>query len=150
MTERWTPHATVATVIEQDGKFLMVEEISGGQQVINQPAGHIEANESIEQAALRETLEETGWEVELTNLIGLYTYTSKGTDPITYHRYCFAATALKHLPDYQLDEGILGPKWMSLEELESCQNLRSDLVLTCVKDWASGKRFPLNIIIEHP
>ena len=58
---RFTPHVTVATIIEDNGRFLMVEELAEGRAVFNQPAGHLEADESLIQAALRETLEETGW-----------------------------------------------------------------------------------------
>jgi 8-oxo-dGTP pyrophosphatase MutT (NUDIX family) len=61
MNKRWTPHATVATIVVRDDRFLMVEEISAGEAVFNQPAGHIEAGETIEAAAIRETLEETHW-----------------------------------------------------------------------------------------
>ena len=64
---RFTPHVTVATIVEDNGRFLMVEELADGQAVFNQPAGHLEADESLIQAALRETLEETGWDVELTS-----------------------------------------------------------------------------------
>ena len=71
----WQPHITVATVIEDDGRFLFVEEFKAGRMVLNQPAGHLEANESLREAALRETLEETGWEVKLTGLLGIYLYT---------------------------------------------------------------------------
>jgi ADP-ribose pyrophosphatase YjhB (NUDIX family) len=73
----WIPHVTVATVIEQDGRFLLVEEENPAMAhlVINQPAGHVEAHERLEDAARRETLEETGWTVELTALLGMYTYT---------------------------------------------------------------------------
>ena len=71
----WQPHITVATVIEDDGRFLFVEEVKAGRLVLNQPAGHLEANESLREAALRETLEETGWDVELTALLGIYLYT---------------------------------------------------------------------------
>ena len=56
---RFTPHLTVATIVEDNGRFLMVEELADGQAVFNQPAGHLEADESLIQAALRETLEET-------------------------------------------------------------------------------------------
>ena len=73
---QWHPHKTVATVVEHNARFLMVEELINGQLVLNQPAGHLEANESLAQAALRETLEETAWEVELTGLLGLYQQTS--------------------------------------------------------------------------
>lgn len=149
MSQRWTPHATVATVVEQDGRFLMVEELSSGARVINQPAGHIEENETILEAAKRESLEETGWHVEPQQLIGLYTYTAPANG-VTYHRYCFFASAIRHDPAAELDSGIIGPKWMTIEELRSCPNLRSQMVLTCVEDYLRGKRFPLEIVVEHP
>ncbi|MEX2367769.1 MAG: NUDIX domain-containing protein, partial [Pseudohongiellaceae bacterium] len=53
------PHLTVAAVIEQNGRFLMVEESVEGRIVLNQPAGHVESGESFIEAAIRETLEET-------------------------------------------------------------------------------------------
>ena len=149
MSERWTPHATVATVIEQDGRFLMVEEVSSGKTVINQPAGHVEKGESILDAARRETLEETGWTAEPQNLIGLYTYTAP-SNGVTYHRYCFAAQAGEEIENAVLDDGIIGPRWMTIEELRNSPNLRSDMVLTCVEDYLAGRQFPLEIIVEHP
>ena len=149
MSERWTPHATVATVIEQDGRFLMVEEVSSGKTVINQPARHVEKGESILDAARRETLEETGWTAEPQNLIGLYTYTAP-SNGVTYHRYCFAAQAGEAIENAVLDDGIIGPRWMTIEELRNSPNLRSDMVLTCVEDYLAGRQFPLEIIVEHP
>tara|TARA_R110002050_G_scaffold186521_6_gene320759 strand:+ start:397 stop:846 length:450 start_codon:yes stop_codon:yes gene_type:complete len=149
MPSHWTPHATVATVVEQDQRFLMIEEICAGETVINQPAGHIEQGETIINAAIRETLEESGWQVTPTALIGLYTYTAP-TNGVTYHRYCFSASADQYLPDSPLDDGILGPRWMTIEELRNCPNLRSSMVLSCVEDYLAGKLFPLNAIVEHP
>ena len=75
--------------MEQDGRYLLVEEIVDGETVLNQPAGHIEENESILEAALRETLEETGWHVELTDLVGIYNYSAP--NGVTYYRFSFAA-----------------------------------------------------------
>lgn len=149
MTERWTPHATVAAVVYQDNKFLMVEEISDGQRVINQPAGHIEKDEAILDAVVRESIEETGWNVKPEQLVGLYTYTAPANG-VTYHRYCVSATPIAAIPDARLDDGIIGPRWMTIEELRDCPNLRSQMVLTCVEDFLAGKRFPLDVIVEHP
>lgn len=150
MSERWTPHATVATIVERDGRFLMVEEMANGAvPVINQPAGHIEAGETIIDAARRETLEETGWKVEPQGLVGLYVYTAPANG-ITYHRYCLYAQAIAEQPGTELDDGIIGPRWMSFAELEQSQQLRSPMVLTCVKDYLAGKRYPLDVIVEHP
>lgn len=149
-SERWTPHATVATIVERDGRFLMVEEYAqGNTPVINQPAGHIEEGETVITAARRETLEETGWSVEPRGLVGLYIYTSP-VNGVTYHRYCLFADAIAEVPDAILDEGIIGPRWLTLEELQTTAQLRSPMVLTCVEDYVAGKRYPLDVIIEHP
>lgn len=147
---RWTPHATVATIIEQDGKFLCVEEesVSRGQRVINQPAGHIEANERFIDAAIRETLEETAWHVTPTALVGVYVYTAPANG-ITYHRYCFVAQADRHDPSLPLDTGIIRALWLSRAELEAQQErLRSPMITRCIDDYLAGIRFPLSLIVE--
>ncbi|WCD83076.1 NUDIX hydrolase [Pseudomonas sp. TUM22785] len=143
---RFTPHVTVATLIEDQGRFLMVEEMSDGRAVLNQPAGHLEADESLIQAALRETLEETGWEVELTAVTGIYLYTAP-SNGVTYQRVCFAARPLRHLPERELDDGIIGPRWLTRDELLAHrEQWRSPLILRCVDDYLAGERFPLSLI----
>ncbi|MBE0483418.1 MAG: NUDIX hydrolase [Bacterioplanes sp.] len=149
MNERWTPHATVATIVRRDDRFLMVEEMSDGRAVFNQPAGHIEAGETVVAAAIRETLEETGWHVTPTSLLGLYTYTSPVND-VTYHRYCFIAEANAQAMHAVLDDGIIGAQWLTLEELRQSDRLRSPMVLTCIEDALTKPHYPLDIIIEHP
>ncbi|MFC6673158.1 NUDIX hydrolase [Marinobacterium aestuariivivens] len=145
----WTPHATVATIVERDGRFLVVEEISAGRRVINQPAGHIEENEAITAAAVRETLEETGWHVEPEHLVGLYTYRAP-SNGVTYYRFCFAARAVQQVPDAELDSDILRALWLTREELAAREkDLRSPLVLRCIDDYLSGRRFPLDFVVEH-
>jgi ADP-ribose pyrophosphatase YjhB (NUDIX family) len=145
----WTPHATVATVVERDGRFLIVEELSGGAVVLNQPAGHIEEHERFETAALRETMEETCWQVRLKHLIGLYAYRSDNND-ITYHRLCYAAEAIEHHPDAALDDGIIQALWLTRDELVARrEQLRSPMVLKCIDDYLAGKAFPLDFVYEH-
>ena len=142
----WQPHITVATVIEDQGRFLLVEEMAEGRAVFNQPAGHLEANESLIEAALRETLEETGWEVELTAVIGIYLYTAP-SNGVTYQRVCFAGKALRERPGSPLDEGIIGPRWLTRDELANQpERWRSELVLRCIDDYLQGERFPLSLI----
>lgn len=143
---RFTPHVTVATLIEDQGRFLMVEEMSDGRAVLNQPAGHLEADESLIQAALRETLEETGWEVELTAVTGIYLYAAP-SNGVTYQRVCFAARPLRHLPERELDNGIIGPRWLTRDELLAHrEQWRSPLILRCIDDYLAGERFPLSLI----
>ncbi|TGN41429.1 NUDIX hydrolase [Marinobacter confluentis] len=144
----WTPHATVAVIVEDDqGRFLMVEEASQGRVVFNQPAGHVEENEAILDAALRETLEETGWQVRLDHFLGLYTYRAPANG-VTYYRLCFSATALSRITD-SLDVGIIAAHWLDLDELKARRDrLRSPLVLQCIEDYRNGRRFPLDVIVE--
>jgi len=154
MTDRWTPHATVAAIVEKDGKFLLVEErrlINDRGEfgiVYNQPAGHVDEGESIMAAAIRETLEETRWEVKLKNLIGIYIFTAPANG-VTYHRYCFSAEPIKHHASSELDDGILDAKWFSWEEIQQLNNLRSPLVKRCIQDHINGKQYPLDLIYEH-
>ena len=142
----WQPHITVATIVEDQGRFLLVEELKGGKRVLNQPAGHLEADETLQQAAIRETLEETGWDVELTAVVGIYLYTAP-SNGVTYQRVCFAAKALKHHPQRELDSGIVGAPWFSRDELAAQpERWRSELVLRCIDDYLDGALYGLDVI----
>ncbi|MDN3639835.1 NUDIX hydrolase [Simiduia curdlanivorans] len=117
MDNYWAPHITVAVILEQDGKYLFVRENTDQGIRINQPAGHVEAGESLAQAACRETLEETGYKVTLAGFVSLSSYTapSNGT---TYFRATFSAKDAKQVPGARLDPDIIEPIWLSREELE--------------------------------
>jgi ADP-ribose pyrophosphatase YjhB (NUDIX family) len=141
------PHITVATIVERAGKFLMVKENSGGRLVYNQPAGHVEIKESLLDAAIRETLEETAWRVNLEQLLGIYQYTSP-ENGITYIRHCFIAKAISPRTERDLDEDIVEAVWVSLEELEHRESeMRSPLVLEVIRDYVKGIRYPLSLIV---
>ncbi len=127
----WPPHITVATVVQRNDQFLFVEEVDAGATVYNQPAGHLEPGETLQAAALRETLEETGWEVQLTGFIGLYQYYSEHNDTL-YLRVCFAAEPIRQVTA-RLDSDITAAHWLSLEALQDL-SLRSPLVRQCVAD----------------
>ena len=143
----WTPHATVAVVVEQEGRYLLVKESSHGDTVYNQPAGHVEENESIFDAATREALEESGWEVELKSIIGLYTYKAP-SNGVTYYRICFEAVAVKKVTDI-LDSDIISAHWLTYDEVIALRDqLRSPLVKTCIDDFRNNQRYPLSLIYE--
>lgn len=147
---RWTPHVTVACVIEQQGQFLLVEELADGQRVLNQPAGHLEPHETLLEAAVREVLEETAWQVEVTDLLGFYTYRSPHNDT-SYHRWCFIAKAIQHLPQRALDTDILQTLWLDAEQIRQQQSrLRSPMVLQAFEDYRAGIRYPLTLLRELP
>lgn len=144
---RWTPHVTVATVVVRDGRLLLVEEAIDGRQVLNQPAGHLEPDESLAAAALRETLEETGWTVRLSAFIGTYQWTAPDGTP--FLRFAYAAEPVSHDPDRPLDDGILRALWLTPAELKADPDrLRSPLVWQVVEDYLAGQRHPLSIVKE--
>jgi len=139
-------HLTVATVIHRDGKFLMVRERDQGREVINQPAGHVEPGETLQQAALRETLEETGWHVSLTAFLGISTYHSPPHD-LTYYRMSFAADPLQPAPGAVLDSDVIAAEWLTPEDLAAeAERLRSPLVMSTLETFLSGRHYPLDII----
>ena len=142
---RFTPHITVATVVEKDGRFLLVKEHAENHIVLNQHAGHLEMDESLIQAAIRETLEETGWDIEISHLIGIYLYKAPSNN-VTYQRVCFAGHALQQRDNYTLDQGIIGPQWLTRDELLAQRELwRSPMVLRSIDDYLSGTRFSLDV-----
>ena len=138
-------HLTVATVVEKDERFLMVKETKFGRQVINQPAGHVEPGEDILQAAVRETLEETGWDVSISGFLGISTHYSK-SNGVTYYRLSFIAEATNFNTGYLIDSDIDCALWMSYGEIKAENHrLRSEMVLGCIEDYRAGRIFPLEI-----
>lgn len=143
---RSRPAVTVATVVERQGRYLVVEEHTRGGLRLNQPAGHVEAGESIVAAAARETLEESAWRVDPVALVGVYQWRSAESGR-TFVRFTIAATAREHEPSRPLDTGIVRALWLSYDELAaSTQQHRSPLVLRSVDDYRAGLRWPLALI----
>ena len=142
----WKPDVTVAAVAEIDGRFLFVEERSGGRVVINQPAGHLEDGETFLEAVVRETLEETAWRFEPQSLLGVYVWRPEHQHR-TFLRVAFTGTVSDHDPSRPLDRGILRTRWLTRDQLaETRTRLRSPLVTQCVDDYLAGTRHPLSLI----
>jgi 8-oxo-dGTP pyrophosphatase MutT (NUDIX family) len=142
------PVVTVATIVARDGAFLLVEEQTRAGVRLNQPAGHLEAGETLVQAALRETLEETGYRVAPTALVGIYRWQAPETGA-TFLRFAFAGEIVAHEADRALDDGILRALWLPYDELVARSAMhRSPLVLRCVDDYRAGARRPLDFITE--
>jgi len=140
----WKPHVTVAAVIERDDKFLMIEECCGGKEVFNQPAGHLDPNESLAEAAIRETLEESAYSFTPEAITGIYLWTNPNNGE-SFLRVCFTGSCDAHDPERKLDTGILRSTWMSRDEI-SVLPLRSPMVLKCIDDYLQGIRHPLSLL----
>lgn len=142
------PHLTTAVIVEQNQSILMVNEIDNGINGWNQPAGHVEPGESLLDAALRETLEESQYRVRLTGLVGIYQSVHPATG-IHYLRVCFTADQPARVENSPRDTDILSVDWLSLNELLTGQYpLRSALVRQALVDYQAGHRYPLSLI--HP
>ena len=153
MSDIWKPSVTVAAVIERNGLFLLVEEKTSDGIRFNQPAGHLEPNESLIDATTRETLEEAAFDFSPTALVGMYMsryLSSRTLQEVTYLRFAFSGElGCEH--DRELDYGILRTVWMTREEMLECApKHRSPLVLRCVDDYLAGIRAPLSVIYTHP
>ncbi|MBT8130119.1 MAG: NUDIX hydrolase [Gammaproteobacteria bacterium] len=144
----WTPHVTVAAIAENDGKFLIVEEKVDGQMVYNQPAGHLDSGESLIEAVIRETLEETAWTFQPEALVGIQLW----RHPVhseSYLRFSFCGSCYEHNTNRPLDDGIEDVVWLSRDELmDNNHRLRSPMVLRSIDDYLEGRRYSLDIL-EH-
>ncbi len=147
----WKPNVTVAAVIEQDGKYLLVEEEPepGLGILLNQPAGHLDPVESIIQAVIRETLEETAYTFVPEYVIGIYHWHSSSNNT-TYLRFAFGGKVTHHNAEQVLDTGIIRASRFSLSEIkESAHQHRSPLVLQCIADHMAGKHYPLELLTHY-
>ena len=147
----WQPDVTVATLVNRGGRLLVVEESVDGALVLNQPAGHLEPDESLADAALRETLEETGWTVRLTGFVGAYQWRAPSRDGAVagrhYLRFAFSAEPVVHDASRTLDDGIVRALWMTPAELQAqAGRHRSPLVWRCACDYLAGQRHPLSVL----
>lgn len=128
----------------------MVEEIISNQTLINQPAGHLEDDESLIEAAVRECMEETGWIFRPEYLIGIYRWKHPESSAV-FLRFTFGGQLEQHFPDHPLDEGILAASWMSREALAlQSDRLRSPLVLQSIDDYLAGNSYPLSLLSVIP
>lgn len=152
-SRRWKPAVTVAAVIEQQGRYLLVEERTAAGLQLNTPAGHLEPGESPQAGAVREALEETGRLFAPSALLGVYLAASTDAQgqPATWLRLAFCGTAGEPDPARRLDPGIVRTLWLTPAEIEASRSRhRSPLVWRCVQDHLRGQRFDLSAVVMDP
>ena len=142
----WKPHVTVAAVIEQQNRFLLVEETTTNGIAFNQPAGHLEPGESLLAAVKREVREETAWQFEPQTLVAVQLW-RKTPDSASFLRFCFTGEVHSHDPNQALDTGIIAVHWLCRQEIElRADRLRSPLVWRCIQEYSQGSRYPLSLL----
>lgn len=149
MNDIWKPNVVVAAVIEDAGRFLLVEEETEDGLRYNQPAGHLEKGERLTDAVRREVFEETAHHFDPAELLGVYKWPHPTRD-MTYLRFAFTGVVGGFDPTARLDEGIVRAVWMTRDEIAATQvRHRSPFVLRCVDDYLAGRRFPLDLLTEY-
>jgi 8-oxo-dGTP pyrophosphatase MutT (NUDIX family) len=150
----WKPHATVAAIIERDNKFLMVEEMIHGEKQFNQPAGHLDPDETLIDAVIRETREETAWLFTPEYITGIYQWQQPGTPTNkhkTFLRVAFCGTCSDFDDTQELDDGIIQAIWKTRDELvHDKSKLRSPMIINCIDDYLADKRYPLDLLTHVP
>lgn len=145
----WKPNVTVAAVVYRDGRFLLVEEETETGLAFNQPAGHLEQGEALIDAVVREAREETAYDFKPTHLVGIYNWPHPTKD-LTYLRFAFAGELRGHDSARKLDDGIVGARWLTLDEVRATQERhRSPLILRCCEDYLAGRRYPLDLLVHY-
>ena len=152
--DRWKPSVTVAAVIEKDGRYLMIEEMTRDGLRINNPAGGLEPGESPIAGAMREALEETACHFTPEAFLGVYVARNPDSERgpgVTYMRFAFCGTASDPVPGRTLDSPVVRTLWMTADEIAAARDrLRGPLVLQCIEDHRAGRRLPLDAIFTHP
>lgn len=144
----YKPHVTVACIVQAEGELLVVEETINGKATWNQPAGHLEAEESLLQAASRELYEETGIRAEMDCFLGVQQWTAPDNTP--FIRFLFALDLPERATTEPQDSDIDRCWWLPPEQILAATHLRSPLVAESVRIWQSGVRYPLSLVRFYP
>ena len=149
--EAFRPRVTVAAIVEQHGRFLLVEEETPEGLMLNNPAGHLDTGESPQQAVVREVLEETARGFVPEAVVGVYLsrfVRPARNEDVTFVRLAFSGSIGDADPTRKLDHGIVRTLWLTPDELRACRERhRSPLLMRCVDDYLAGRRYPLELVI---
>ncbi|PVX39693.1 phosphatase NudJ [Pasteurella langaaensis DSM 22999] len=144
------PNITMACVVHCKGKFLFVEEIEYGKRTLNQPAGHLEKDESILQGASRELYEETGICADIQKLLKIYQWHAPRSQT-DYLRFVFSLELDDWAEITPHDANITRGLWLSVEEFQTYisqegQCARNPLVIQAIQDYLKGEHYPLTLL----
>lgn len=126
-----------AAIFDREGRILLVRRSDDGLWCL--PCGWVEANESPEEAAIREAREETGLEVKARQLVGIFTRKpDMGFGPHT-------AIAVTYLCDVvggtlRVSHESLEARYWRIEAMTDWHELHQDYAQAAHAAWVDGKR----------
>jgi phosphatase NudJ len=144
MPDRLRCHVTVAAVIAERGRHLFVEERVDGHRVLNQPAGHLEAGETLLEAVIREVREETGLDFLPEAWLGC-DLLPLPNGAVTL-RIAFTGNTRPLPAAATRDPVILATHWLTPGEAVAHWRLRSPLVERSMRRFEQGVRLPLDSV----
>ncbi len=118
--------AAYCLILDDRGRVLLALWNEADQPKWTMPGGGVELDETVEQAAVRELKEETGYDVELRDVLGVSSYVippakrHRDTDrPMKAVRVVFAATIVGGELTREIDGTTDEARWWSLDEVGS-------------------------------
>jgi ADP-ribose pyrophosphatase len=136
-------HIVCATVVVRDGKILMIQEAK--KEAYKKwwlPAGKLDKGETIFNAAIRETKEETGYEVALENMLCVISPSNDRPLMIIFQADIVSG-------DIVIDpKEILDVKWIPLDEVMQLNLRAPKITYEILQILERGEKYPLDIVKE--
>jgi ADP-ribose pyrophosphatase YjhB (NUDIX family) len=141
----------VGAIIEKDGKILLVKETKAtAKGKWSHPAGWIDIGENSIDAVKREIKEETGFDFEPKNILGVYVLVKDEANVIHHPIKIIFIGNISDKKTAELADDVSETKWFTPEEIEAMDSntLRDLDIKQMVKDYLAGQKYPLSLIIH--
>ena len=136
----------VGAMVEKDGKVLLVQEKQPQAYGLwNTPAGWLENGEPPIDGAKREVKEETGYDIKINGLLGIYIGPSRHNLDLTVNKIIFRASIIGGELNFPEDE-ILDAKWFEPSEVLSMKDSQLRGIRKEIEDFVKNKNYPIDVI----
>ena len=127
-----------SVVLIKDGKLLVLKSQYSGREFYLLPGGGIEGMESLKETAMRETKEETNYDIEIQKLLYLQEWIDETSDKNVLY-VIFLGNILggkeTHLNDPALSKGnIKGIEWMDIKNINKITFYPVEIIPLLQKD----------------